>query len=390
MEKIDLWNTEIAFQSKSDKELKEAYRLFKMLGSPTVMLFGKYMTLTALKLKLPIKWAVRNTIFKHFCGGETIAQCEGAINTLDKYGIGTILDYSVEGKDDRDSYDATCEEILRTVEKAAGNAKIPFCVVKVTGICRNDMLESVSLGKDLTEDEKAEYQRLKHRLERIAKRCFETGTPLFVDAEHSWMQQAIDDLVMELMPKYNKEKPVVFNTLQMYRHDRLDHLREVIARSRRENFYYGVKLVRGAYMEIERERAAEKGYPDPIQPDKAATDRDYDAALIMCLDHIDHVAFCVGTHNEESSLLVVSEMEKRNISKTNNHVYFAQLYGMSDHISFNLSKAGYLVAKYVPYGPIKEVMPYLIRRAEENTSVAGQSGRELTLLKREMERRRKG
>lgn len=389
MEKIDLWNTEIAFQSKSDKELKEAYRLFKMLGSPTVMLFGKYLTLAALKLRLPMKWAVRNTIFKHFCGGETIDQCEGVINNLDAFGIGTILDYSVEGKEDRDSYDATCEEILRTVEKAAGNPKIPFCVVKVTGICSNNMLEKVSLGAELTTQEKDEYNRLQYRLERIAKACYKTGTPLFVDAEHSWMQKAIDDLVMSLMAKYNKEKPVVFNTLQMYRHDRMEHLRNAFITAMNGNFYYGVKLVRGAYMEIERERAAEKGYPDPIQPNKAATDNDYNEALMFCLDHLDRIAFCVATHNEESSLLVVREMERRKIDKSNNHIYFSQLYGMSDHISFNLSKAGYLVAKYVPYGPIKEVMPYLIRRAEENTSVAGQSGRELTLLKREMERRKK-
>lgn len=389
MEKIDLWNTEIAFQSKSDKELKEAYRLFKMLGSPTVMLFGKYLTLAALKLRLPMKWAVRNTIFKHFCGGETIDQCEGVINNLDAFGIGTILDYSVEGKEDRDSYDATCEEILRTVEKAAGNPKIPFCVVKVTGICSNNMLEKVSLGAALTTQEKDEYNRLQYRLERIAKACYKTGTPLFVDAEHSWMQKAIDDLVMSLMAKYNKEKPVVFNTLQMYRHDRMEHLRNAFITAMNGNFYYGVKLVRGAYMEIERERAAEKGYPDPIQPNKAATDNDYNEALMFCLDHLDRIAFCVATHNEESSLLVVREMERRKIDKSNNHIYFSQLYGMSDHISFNLSKAGYLVAKYVPYGPIKEVMPYLIRRAEENTSVAGQSGRELTLLKREMERRKK-
>ena len=387
-EKPNLDNTEIAFKSKSDNDLRRAYWLFKILSSPTVMLAGKYLTLFALKVHLPIKGMVKKTIFKQFCGGETIAECAKTTQVLDHYNVGTILDYSVEGKEDRDSFDATCEEILRTVETAAGNPKIPFCVIKVTGICRDDLLEKVSLGKPLNTEEEAEYARLKNRLDRVCTRGAETGTPIFIDAEHSWMQQAIDDLVMEMMTRYNKEKAVVFNTLQMYRHDRIAHLNKVFKQAEDQGFVYGVKLVRGAYMEIERERAAEMNYLDPIQPDKAATDRDYNAAIAFCLDHLDRIAFCAGTHNEQSSLFLVDEMTRRGIKKTHPHIYFAQLFGMSDHISFNLSKAGYLVAKYVPYGPVKEVMPYLIRRGEENTSVAGQTGRELTLIQREMNRRK--
>ena len=388
MDRPNLDNTEIAFKSKSDNDLKRAYWLFRMLSSPFIMMGGKYFTLIALKVHLPIKGMIKKTIFKQFCGGETIAECEGTMDLLDRYDVGTILDYSVEGKEDRDSFDATCEEILRTVDKAAGNPKIPFCVIKVTGICRNDLLEKVGLGQALDADEEAELLRLKNRLERVCTRGAETGTPIFIDAESSWMQQAVDDIVMEMMTRYNKEKAVVFNTLQMYRHDRIAHLHKVFKQAEEQNFIYGVKLVRGAYMEIERERAAEMHYPDPIQPDKAATDRDYDAAVAFCLDHLDRVAFCAGTHNEKSSLFLVDEMSRRGIEKTHPHIYFAQLFGMSDHISFNLSKSGYPVAKYVPYGPVEEVMPYLIRRAEENTSVAGQTGRELTLIQREIKRRK--
>lgn len=389
LEKPNLDNTEIAFQSKSDSDLKRANMLFKFLASPLIMLIGKYATLFALKIHLPITGLIKKTIFEQFCGGETIAECAETTQILDLYQVGTILDYSIEGKEDRSGFDATCEEILLTVETANDNPRIPFCVLKVTGICRNDLLTKISSGNPPDAEEEAEYLRLKNRLDRICTRGAETGTPIFIDAEESWMQQAIDDLVTDLMRRFNKEKAVVYNTLQMYRHDRIPHLHEAHKKAVEQGYIYGVKLVRGAYMEKERARAAEMGYPDPIQPDKEATDRDYDAGIAYCLDHIDQIAFCAGTHNEESSMLLVEEMTLRGIEKAHPHIYFAQLFGMSDHISFNLSTAGYLVAKYVPYGPVREVMPYLIRRAEENTSVAGQTGRELSLIQGELKRRKK-
>ncbi len=381
-------NTEIAFSSKTDADLKQAYWLFKMIGSPFMMVCGKYATLSALKLHLPIGGIIRKTIFKQFCGGETIAECAHTTQVLDKFHVGTILDYSVEGKNSMEEFEETVEEILKTIETSRDNDFIPFCVFKISGLCKNELLEKVSAGKPLTHEEQAAYQRLQVRIDRICAKAAEAGTPVFMDAEETWMQAAMDDLAMEMMAKYNKGHAVVYNTLQMYRHDRIAHLIETFSQASEHGFVYAVKLVRGAYMEKERQRADEQGYTSPIQPNKEATDRDYNAAISFCLDHIDQMAFCAGTHNEESALFLADEMDRRGLSRNDPRIYFAQLFGMSDHISFNLSNAGFRVAKYVPYGPVEEVMPYLIRRAEENTSVAGQTSRELGLIKKEMLRRK--
>ncbi|NEN22424.1 proline dehydrogenase [Cryomorpha ignava] len=385
---LSLENTKIAFSSKSDAELKRAYWLFKLIASPFIMICGKYLTIFALKVNLPIKGMIKKTIFKQFCGGETIAECAKTTQILDKYNVGTILDYSVEGKNDRETFEATCTEILQTVETAHGNPNVPFSVFKVTGMCRNELLEKISSAQPLSEEELAEYARLQNRVDRICAKGAATGTPIFIDAEETWMQKAIDDLVVEMMARYNKVEAIVYNTLQMYRHDRIAHLIEAYSQAEENDYIYAVKLVRGAYMEKERLRAEQMGYVSPIQPDKAATDRDYNAAISFCLDHLDRVAFCAGTHNEESSLFLADEIDRRGLGRKDRRIYFAQLFGMSDHISFNLSNAGFLVAKYVPYGPVKEVMPYLIRRAEENTSVAGQTTRELNLILKEIERRK--
>lgn len=386
--KLTFDNTEIAFAHRSKAELSKAYWLFKLVGNPSLVKLGKVLTRIALTLRLPIGWALRWNIFEHFCGGETISDCASTTKVLDRYGIGTILDYSVEGKESEADFDATTEETIRTVETAHGNAHIPFCVFKVTGVARFALLEKVNAQSPLTPAESAEFERVKLRINRIAKRAHETGTPVFIDAEESWIQDAIDRLCHELMVQYNRERAIVYNTVQLYRHDRLRFLEKAIAEAREQGYHYGVKLVRGAYMEKERNRAAEHGYADPIQPNKAATDRDFDAAVELCLRNIDAVAFCAGTHNEASSLSLARKIEEGQLTSNDSRIYFAQLYGMSDHISFNLSHAGYNVAKYVPYGPIREVIPYLIRRAEENTSVKGQTGRELSLIMRERQRRK--
>lgn len=382
-------NTEIAFSSRSDQELRKAHLLFKVLGSPLLMNVGKRMTLFSLKMGLPVQGLIKKTIFKQFCGGETIAECSQTTKILDRFHIGTILDYSAEGKNSEIDFELTTNEILKTIEVAHNNPHIPFCVFKMTALCKNRLLEKASKGiEQLTSEEKKDFEKLEKRVEIICKRAAETGTPIFVDAEDSWLQDSIDELVMKMIRRYNKKEAVVYNTLQMYRHDRLDHMKNAVEEAKKNGFIYAVKLVRGAYMEKERERAKEMGYPSPIQPDKESTDRDFDAALILGLDNLDHCSFSAGTHNEQSSLLLANEIDKRDIERNDNRIYFAQLFGMSDHISFNLSNAGYNVAKYVPYGPVKEVMPYLIRRAEENTSVAGQTSRELGLIRKEIRRRK--
>jgi proline dehydrogenase len=388
-DKVSFEDTEIAFASKSDDDLRKAYYLFKLVSSKTMMLIGKYASSWALSLKLPVKGLIKKTIFNQFCGGETIAECASTTKILDAYNIGTILDYSVEGKNSEEEFEAGFAEIYRTIETADNNTHIPFCVFKISGLCANALLEKISSGSELNQRESHSLERLKDRINRLCERAVKANTPIFIDAEESWIQPAIDGFAYEMMEKYNHRQGIVFNTLQMYRHDRLEHLKVHHALAKEKGYEYCVKLVRGAYMEKERERAEDMNYPSPIQPDKEHTDRDFDAAVEYCLNNIDSIYFCAGTHNEQSSLQLAQEMERRGMEKNNPRVYFAQLFGMSDHISFNLSKAQFNVAKYVPYGPVQEVMPYLIRRAEENTSVKGQTGRELNLITREIKRRKK-
>jgi len=388
---ISFDNTEIAFASKSNKDLQWSYRLFKMIGKPWLVKFGEVFTNVALKLRFPfVKGAIKRTIYKHFCGGEAIADCDNKIQELGKYGIGTILDYSVEGKDSDDDLDFTRDEIIATIVRAKADDNIPFSVFKPTGIARTDLLKKVNVeGAALNEADEKDHQAALARFDAICKAAYEHQVPLFVDAEDSWFQDWIDRTTNTMMEKYNKEEVIIYNTIQMYRHDRLEFLKRTAEEAKAGGYKVGIKLVRGAYMEKEDERAEEKGYPTPIQPNKEATDRDYDAGLEFMIDHLDYFAICAGTHNEKSSAHLVELLKKRGIDKSDKRIYFAQLLGMSDHISYNLAHAGYNVAKYVPYGPVKEVMPYLIRRAQENTSVAGQMGRELSLIVSEQKRRKK-
>jgi proline dehydrogenase len=381
-------NTEIAFSGKTNGELKRAYWLFKLIGNPALVVAGRIFTNIALTLRIPIGWALQGNIFKQFCGGETIIQCGRAVESLGKFGIGTILDYSVEGKESEADFENTKAEIILTVQESARKGSIPFSVFKITGIARFSLLEKVNAKQPLSDTEKLEWERVQARVDAICAQAAQLAVPIFIDAEDSWIQDAIDDLADSMMAKYNTSCAIVYNTIQLYRHDRLAFLKTSHQKAIQHNYFLGVKLVRGAYMEKERTRAAELGYTDPIQPNKEASDRDFDQAVHYCLDHIDRIAVCAGTHNEKSSLQLAAAMESRNIPRNDKRVFFAQLFGMSDHISYNLANAGFNVAKYLPYGPIREVIPYLIRRAQENTSVKGQTGRELTLILREMQRRK--
>lgn len=396
---ISFDNTEIAFRSKNKQDLQRAYLLFKIIGAPSIVKIGKILTPIALKLHLPIKGAIKKTIFKQFCGGETIQECDNTIQKLAEFGIGTILDYSVEGKTEETDFEQTTQIIIQTIEKSATDKRIPFAVFKVTGIAQHHLLELASSrlraqrkGENLQELSANEQKGLAAILDRIDRICAAAAkhqTRLFIDAEETWIQTAIDQWTFEMMCKYNKEACIVYNTVQMYRHDRLAYLQNELERAQQAGIKYGVKLVRGAYMEKERARALSMGYPSPIQPDKASTDKDYDAALTFLVENAAVFSVCAGTHNENSSLLLTELLQKAHIAPSEKQFYFAQLLGMSDHISYNLSDAGYQVAKYVPFGPVHEVLPYLLRRADENTSVAGQTSRELGLLIKERARRKK-
>jgi len=382
-------NTKIAFQSKSNLGLTKAFYLFKLMGNPFLSKIGAILAHWALNLRLPVKAMVKNTVFQQFCGGETIDECAVKIEALAKYNIKTILDYSVEYKASEKDFDRTMKQTLASLDFSSKITNIPFAVFKITGVGRFELLEKVNSSKPLNESEQQEYDRVLHRIEKICKKAHQYKIPVMIDAEESWIQDAIDGIVEDMMKEYNKEKAIIYNTLQMYRWDRLDYLKRAHKESQHEGYFLGMKLVRGAYMEKENERAQKMGYTTPIQPNKKSSDRDYDLALEYACENNSGIAICAGTHNEDSSKYLLQLMKLYKIEKNDPKVYFAQLLGMSDHISFNLADAGYNTVKYVPYGPVKEVLPYLIRRAEENTSIAGQTSRELNLIMKERRRRRR-
>ena len=382
-------NTAVAFSYRSDQDLQKAYWLFKAINYPLLTKVGTKLVKIALKLKLPIQGIIRHTIFKQFCGGETIAECQPTIDILAKHGVSTILDYSVEGEQSRASYDRSMQEILRTIQAAQKTPHLPFCVFKVSGVADIALLEKKQVNQSLSAEEQEIYARGRDRVNQLCQAAYEADVKILIDGEESWIQDEIDALADEMMQRYNQEKAVVYNTYQMYRHDMLDNLKKAFRRAATHHYYLGAKLVRGAYMEKERDRAEEQGYPDPIQPNKEATDQDYNQALVYCLNNKQRIHLVSGSHNEYSNQYLTLLMEKHSLKNDDPRVYFAQLYGMSDNISFNLAQQGYNVAKYLPYGPISAVMPYLFRRAAENTSVAGQSSRELRMVKQELGRRKK-
>jgi proline dehydrogenase len=380
-------NTEIAFRHSSNNALKRAYWLFKIINVNFLVKIGPPITNFAINIGLPIKGLIKATIFNHFCGGETITECDSTIKNLANGGVGTILDYSIEGEDDEQVFDNTRDEIIRTIERASGDGAVPITVFKVTGVGRFSLLEKLDAAQELSADEQKEWKKVQQRVLDICDKAFKLGIPVMVDAEETWIQKTIDLLALDMMGRFNKEKAIVYNTYQMYRHDKLQSLKDDYLQAVDEGFILGAKIVRGAYMEKERKRAGEMSYPSPIQPDKESADKDYNLALKFCVDHIDRIAIVAGTHNEESCRLLAELLSDKKIDHKNPHVYFSQLLGMSDNLSFNLANANYNVAKYVPYGPIKAVLPYLFRRAQENTAIAGQMSRELGLIVKETKRR---
>ena len=391
---ISFDNSENAFAYKSDKELKRAKFLFTTMGYQLVVDAGVRLTPLILKMRFPVKTLIRNTIFKQFVGGETLQETKTVGDVLGKYGVQVILDYGVEGKEGEDSFDHATDEFIKVIEYAATQPNIPFISIKVTGLARFGLLETlheaprIRSGIHDNEIEEEEWERVKDRMYQICSKAAEKNIGVLVDAEESWIQDPVDRLTMEMMEEFNKEKAIVYNTIQLYRHDRLDFLKLSLRIAKQQNFVLGIKLVRGAYMEKERSRASQKGVQSPIQANKENTDKDYNSAVEFCIENIDRIACIVASHNEQSNLLAAELMEKKGLPFNHPHIHFSQLYGMSDHITFNLAKAGLSVSKYLPFGPIKDVIPYLMRRAQENSSVSGQTGRELGLINKEIKRRK--
>jgi len=401
---ISFDNTEFAFEYKSDKELRKARWLFSSMGYSWLVKMGTWWTPKLLNLGVPIKGLIRSTIFEQFVGGETLEQTKPVVERLNKYHVQAILDYGVEGKEEESDFDQACEGFIEVIDYAATQPNIPFMSIKVTGFASNHLLEKLHLIMQeakgtlmkrflsaidsLTPEEKEAWHRVRHRMMRICERAAELNVGVLVDAEETWIQDPVDALTMLMMDMFNKEKGTLFNTIQLYRHDRLKFLHDCYAAAEERKFILGVKLVRGAYMEKERARAEQMGYPSPIQPNKETCDKDYNTAMHFCLDHLKRIFVVIASHNEYSNLYAVVLMHQRGIPFSHPHVHFSQLYGMSDNISFNLAHAGCAVSKYLPFGPINDVIPYLMRRAQENSSVSGQTSRELSLIESELQRRR--
>ncbi|MFT5250689.1 MAG: proline dehydrogenase [bacterium] len=388
MEKI-FDNTEVAFALKSDTELDRAYFLFKMISIEPLVKIGSAVTNFALNLNLPVEGLIRATVFDHFCGGINVKDCLSVVDKMQTKGVSSVLDYSVEGKEDEHQFDSAMKMTLKTIDFAKERQSIPFAVFKPTGFGRFALYEKLGEKQKLTAEEQEEWDKVVARFDLVCSEAHKNNVSLLIDGEESWMQDAADELVTDMMRKYNKEKPIVFNTLQMYRWDRLDYLKKLHEVAKKEGFIIGMKLVRGAYMEKEHARAKEKGYPTPICASKEATDANYDAAVDYMVDHLDGMSIFLGTHNEESTYNLIDHMKSKGIDIKDERIWLGQLYGMSDNISYNLADHNYNIAKYLPFGPVKDVMPYLIRRAEENTSVAGQTSRELGLIQAEQKRRKK-
>ncbi|MFW7381216.1 MAG: proline dehydrogenase family protein [Oligoflexus sp.] len=385
---LELANTEIAFARLSDRQLLQAFWLFKMIGNPLLVRFGPKLASFSLRLHLPVRSLIKKTIFGQFCGGESIEECRPRIQELAGHGIGSILDYACEAVSSEQVFDRVVEETKRNIDLAARDEKLPFAVFKPTGIARFALLEKKDRRLELTDDEKVEFQRVENRFEDLASYAQQKGVRLLIDAEETWIQDSIDQIVRQLMRRVNQDAPIIYNTFQMYRRDRLDYLKQCYGDASAHNYHLGVKLVRGAYLEKETARAKAFSYRNPLHASKEATDQDFNLALRYCLEHRRRIALCAGTHNERSTKLLTQLMKEFGAEKNDPNVYFSQLLGMSDHLSFNLAHEDYRVCKYVPYGPLEDLLPYLSRRAEENSSIKGQTSRELSLIVEELQRRR--
>lgn len=383
-------NTEYAFAYRSDFELKRAYYIFKLINNSWLVKTGTSLAskMMDIGLTLPVVIGMRPTIYSVFCGGDKLRDAIPIIKNFGKYGVDTVLDYGVEAKETEEDFNQTALEIKNAISFAAQNKHVPIVCSKFTGLLQLAILEKLHARQPLSTSEENDYQQALKRIYSLAEYASENGVSLFVDAEESWIQQPLDDLTFQLMEQYNKEKPIIYNTVQLYRKDRLTFLKEAHQQAKKAGFIYAAKIVRGAYMEKEAKRAHKLSYENPIQSSKAHTDRNYNDAVTYAIQHLDTMAVCIATHNEDSCRLAVELIEQQQIAKNHPHIHFSQLMGMSDHLSFNLAKMGFKASKYMPYGPVKDVIPYLIRRAQENTSVSGQMGRELQLIHNEIKRRR--
>ncbi len=389
MQLPDFSNTEIAYRYRSTSELKRAKLLFTSFQFQGLVKIGPPMVNFALKLRLPVKPLLKNYLFNHFCGGETLEEALKTARHLYTNGVDVLLDYAVETQSGQEAFEQATEEFLKTLEVAYNKEEVSSVALKPSALCNPAILEKKQAGRPLVSYEKKQYDEFVNRLDRICRKAADLKQIVYIDAEESWIQDEVDKICEAMMEEYNKDEAYIFTTLQMYRKDRLEYLRKLFLEAKKKAYFLGVKLVRGAYMEKERERAYAKKYPSPIHPDKNATDKAFDEAVMFSLEHLSHVRVCIATHNEKSCLLAVRKIQESNLAPNDSRIYFSQLYGMADHISFNLAEAGFNASKYMPYGPLEAALPYLFRRAEENSSIAAQAKAELKRIEKELKRREK-
>ena len=324
---------------------------------------GTYLTPLAIRMGLPINNTIRRTIFKQFVGGETLEETAPVVQKLAQSGVQVILDYGVEGKEGEAEFERGCNEFIRVIKYAGSQKTIPFISVKVTGFARFGLLQKLDEAMHIADhpalqsrynialqqlgwDAMQEWDKVQQRMKRICEAALATNVGVLVDAEESWIQDPVDALTMQMMRDYNQKQVLIYNTIQLYRHDRLNFLKTSYAAAEEKHFLLGAKLVRGAYMEKERRRARERGYESPIQKNKEATDNDYNAAVRFCIEHLDRIGVIVATHNEHSNLYTTELLQQKSLPLNHPHVHFSQLYGMSDNITYNLAAAGCNVSKY--------------------------------------------
>ena len=381
-------NTEHAYKLKSNRELFRALYLFKLISNQRLVAFLTKGAILAIKFKLPISFLFKYTVFKQFCSGISEKDSIDEVVRLASYNVKSYMHYASESQKSEVGMDESLTKILDTLKFSSGKSALEFTVFKATSLGPIDLFEKVSAGIGLNYEEKNIWRRVLKRIEVCCKTARSLNVKIFIDAEESWIQSAIDDIAESMMAKFNTKKAYVFTTIQMYRIDRLAYLKKIIDKAEEKKNLIGVKLVRGAYMEKENIRAKNLGISSPICKNKKETDLNFDKALELIIDKVHICNLFIGSHNEESIIKATKLMNKYKYKNNHPFIWFSQLYGMADHISFNLALEGYQVVKYVPFGPVKEVIPYLIRRAEENTSVSGQTPRELNLIKKEIRRRK--
>ncbi|HEY4650656.1 MAG TPA: proline dehydrogenase family protein [Pontibacter sp.] len=379
---------QVAFSTRSNGELKLAYQLYKVMGNPALVKLGGAATNLALKLHLPVKGLIKKTVYQLFCGGETADEAQKVIQKLAAAHVHTVLDYAAEAQENEAGFDKVCDEILRNIRLAKTTKAFSYISIKLTGIGHKDLFLKLHSKKPLTPEEQGTYARTEARLDAVCSAAAEAGITLYIDAEESWMQDPMDELAEKMMRRYNKDRAVVFNTLQMYRTDRVAYLKACLDRFKAETIVAGIKIVRGAYLEKEQERVLKYGYACPVFTQKEDTDKSFNQAIDISLENIHRLELCAATHNEYSTTYLTQRVQQGDLQEYQHRIHFSQLYGMSDNLTFNLAAAGYNASKYLPYGDVATAVPYLIRRAEENTSIAGQMGRELQLLEQEIRRRK--